>query len=106
MKLLFDQNLSPKLVLDFDGYFEEVRHVSDLNLDRVEDIKVLEYAKSNNFAIVTKDSDFSDIVSILGFHLKLFGSEWAIVRLRTSLFYLKRISTRSEHLAMMKSMAY
>lgn len=71
MKLLFDQNLSPKLVLHFDGHFEEVRHVSDLNLDKVKDIEVLQYAKSNNFTIVTKGSDFGDFVSILGFPPKI-----------------------------------
>ena len=32
---------------------------------------MLQYPKSNNFTIVTKDSDFGDFVSILGFPPKI-----------------------------------
>ena len=71
MKLLFDQNLSPKLTLNFDEYFEDVKHVQDLGLDRAEDDEILQYARSNSFTIVTKDSDFGDLISIFGFPPKI-----------------------------------
>jgi predicted nuclease of predicted toxin-antitoxin system len=71
MKLLFDQNLSPQLVDDFKGDFDEIVHIKDLGLDRAEDSKVWEYAKSNNYTIVSKDSDFNNMVSLFGFPPKV-----------------------------------
>ncbi len=59
MKLLFDQNLSPKLADCFQVDFDNVVHLCDLGFEAAEDIFVWKYAKSNNFTIVTKDSDFN-----------------------------------------------
>jgi predicted nuclease of predicted toxin-antitoxin system len=67
MKLLFDQNLSPKLTT----YFDDAVHVRNLGLDESDDLFVWEYAKSNSFTIVTKDSDFNNIVSLFGFPPKV-----------------------------------
>jgi predicted nuclease of predicted toxin-antitoxin system len=71
MKLLFDQNLSPLLADNFKGNFDESVHIRDLGLDRAEDAKVWEYAKSNNYTIVSKDSDFNNMVSLFGFPPKV-----------------------------------
>jgi predicted nuclease of predicted toxin-antitoxin system len=57
MKLLFDQNLSPKLADCFRDSFKDTMHLYDLGLDAAEDLIVWKYARSNNFTIVTKDSD-------------------------------------------------
>ncbi len=67
MKLLFDQNLSYRLVAKVSGAFPESLHVAALNLDRATDQEVWEYAKVNNFIIVTKDSDFNDLSTYYGF---------------------------------------
>jgi predicted nuclease of predicted toxin-antitoxin system len=58
MKLLFDENLSPKLphILSLD--FPESIHVRDCGLKGFPDEDVWEYARNNGFAIVSKDSDF------------------------------------------------
>lgn len=37
-----------------------------LHLDESSDLKVWQYAKKNNFTIVTKDSDFNDLVLYKG----------------------------------------
>lgn len=71
MKLLFDQNLSPLLADNFKANFDETVHIQDLRLDSAEDSKVWEYAKSNNYTIVSKDSDFNNMVSLFGFPPKV-----------------------------------
>lgn len=59
MKLLFDQNLSYKLVRSFSDEFPGSAHVRDLGLASAVDIEVWEYAKQFDFTIVSKDTDFS-----------------------------------------------
>ena len=59
MKLLFDQNLSYKLVRSFSDEFPGSAHVRDLGLASAADIDVWEYAKQFGFTIVSKDTDFS-----------------------------------------------
>lgn len=57
MKLLFDQNLSPKLVNGLADLFPGSRHVQSETLDCADDDQVWDHAKRNSFAIVTKDED-------------------------------------------------
>ncbi|MBZ5492992.1 MAG: DUF5615 family PIN-like protein [Acidobacteriia bacterium] len=59
MKLLFDQNLSYKLVRSLSDEFPGSAHVRDLGLASAIDIEVWEYAKQFGFTIVSKDTDFS-----------------------------------------------
>lgn len=58
MKLLFDENLSPRLVGDLADLFPESRHVRDAGLASAQDTAVWRYATENGFTIVSKDSDF------------------------------------------------
>ena len=58
MKLLFDQNLSHKLVRALAHEFPESRHVRDIGFESAEDLAVWEYAKKFGFIIVSKDTDF------------------------------------------------
>lgn len=71
MKLLFDQNLSPKLASHFRTNCDESRHLIDVSLDFARDMFVWEYAKTNGFTIVTKDTDFNNMVSLFGFPPKV-----------------------------------
>ncbi len=66
MKLLFDQNLSPRLVVALADLFPGSAHVQSLGLDRSSDMPVWEYARDGDFAIVTKDVDFSDRSTLFG----------------------------------------
>ncbi len=66
MKLLFDQNLSPKLVARLADLFPDSRHVGSVELDRASDAEVWEHARRNGFAIVSKDEDFSDLSVVRG----------------------------------------
>lgn len=58
MKLLFDQNLSSRLVRDLADAYPGSIHVRTAGLDRSEDAAIWEYAKLNELTIVTKDDDF------------------------------------------------
>ena len=59
MKLLLDNNLSHKLCLPLKQYFE-VNHVRDLLFAETDDIDIWNYARENNFHILTKDNDFEE----------------------------------------------
>ena len=64
MKLLFDQNLSPSLVISLADLFPDSEHVSRIGLSEADDFRIWSHAKQNRLAIVTKDSDFSDFSQI------------------------------------------
>ncbi|QEP43585.1 hypothetical protein D5085_10910 [Ectothiorhodospiraceae bacterium BW-2] len=71
MKLLFDNNLSPKLLNYLGDIFPDANHVMFENLDDKDDEMVWEYAKAHNYTIVSKDSDFKDIRLLKGFPPKV-----------------------------------
>ncbi|MFB2937834.1 DUF5615 family PIN-like protein [Aerosakkonemataceae cyanobacterium BLCC-F154] len=64
MKLLFDHNLSPRLVNRLADIFPNSNH-------QVPDREVWQYARDSNFIIVTKDADFNEIVILCGFPPKV-----------------------------------
>lgn len=66
MKLLFDQNLSPRLVTETADLFPGSTHVQSLGLDRTFDAELWDFARDNGFTIVTKDVDFSDRSALFG----------------------------------------
>ena len=71
IKLLFDQNLSPKLVKRLFDLFPNSDHLDLLGLGTAEDSLVWRYAKDNNFVVVTKDADFADLSVLRGFPPKV-----------------------------------
>lgn len=71
MKLLFDHNLPPSLVVRLADLFPQSQHVYSLGLDRASDLEIREYARQNGFSIVTKDVDFSDLCVLRGFPPKI-----------------------------------
>lgn len=60
MKLLFDENLSPRLIEQLSDLYPGSAHVHQCGLGSTDDAAIWEYAKSNGFAIVSKDSDFEE----------------------------------------------
>jgi predicted nuclease of predicted toxin-antitoxin system len=71
VKLLFDQNLSPRLAEELSPLFPGCKHVRELGLERAEDEAVWDFARQNGFAIVSKDSDFHQRSFLLGFPPKV-----------------------------------
>ncbi|MDQ1557643.1 MAG: hypothetical protein QOD32_703 [Pyrinomonadaceae bacterium] len=58
MKLLFDQNLSPRLPRLLADIYADSVHDREVGLRDASDNIIWDYAKSHGFAIVSKDSDF------------------------------------------------
>ena len=66
MKLLFDQNLSPQLPGLLSDLYPDSVHVRDVGLRDATDTAIWNYAKQNEFVIVSKDSDFQQRSLLLG----------------------------------------
>ena len=66
MRLLFDQNISYRIVSKLSDYYPDCRQVRELGLMDAEDIDIWDYARKNNYVIVTFDADFYDISFING----------------------------------------
>ena len=60
MKLLFDENLSYRLVSMLGDEYPGSRHVRDVDLRATDDERIWEYARSAQFVIVSKDTDFRE----------------------------------------------
>jgi predicted nuclease of predicted toxin-antitoxin system len=58
VKLLLDENLSDRIVPKIVDLYPGSTHVKTLALIQSEDALIWEYAKANDFVIVSKDSDF------------------------------------------------
>ncbi len=71
MKLLFDQNISYRIVKQLKDLFPEAEHLKKLDLINADDKKIWEFAKKNNYTIVTKDADFYEISMIYGYPPKI-----------------------------------
>ena len=58
MKLLFDANLSYHLIERLNDIFPNSIHVRQVHLHRENDSVIWQFARDQNYMIVTKDSDF------------------------------------------------
>ena len=65
-KLLFDNNISHRVIPRIADIFPNANHVMLESLDESSDEKVWWFARSNGYTIVTKDSDFNDLVIYKG----------------------------------------
>lgn len=75
MKLLFDQNLSRKLVTRLADIFPNSSHVQFHELAEDTDTEIWEFAKAHDFCIVTQDADFAE-------RSHLYGSPPKVIWLR------------------------
>ena len=66
MKLLFDENLSYRLVKALEDVYSGSIHPRDCGLRGASDDEIWRYARENGFVIVSKDSDFSERSALLG----------------------------------------
>ncbi|MBN2090235.1 DUF5615 family PIN-like protein [candidate division KSB1 bacterium] len=71
MKILLDQNLSPRLVSRLLDLYPDSVHVSNLGLASALDKEIWDYARHHNFIIVTKDVDFNEMGLLYGFPPKI-----------------------------------
>jgi len=71
LKLLFDQNISPRIIKFLTTLYPEAKHVRQIKLEDASDQKIYEYAKRNLYTIVTFDSDFVDLNIVRGIPPKI-----------------------------------
>lgn len=71
MKLLLDNNLSPKLVAQLAHLYSDSSHVVTLGLDTASDLTVWRRARQAGYCLVTKDSDFNELLASQGFPPKV-----------------------------------
>ena len=66
MKLLFDQNLSPRLCERLADLGATFVHVRDVGLEAADDVRICAHAAKQDFMIVTKDADFNNRAFLSG----------------------------------------
>ena len=66
MRLLFDENLSRKLVVRLADLYPGSAHVVDADLLESPDRDIWEFAKAREFVIVSTDSDFYALATTIG----------------------------------------
>jgi len=71
MRFLFDQNISHRILDILPDLFKESTSVKKEGLINVPDKTIWEFARRENFTIVTRDSDFNDLTALNGFPPKI-----------------------------------
>ncbi len=66
VKLLFDENLSPRLVALLSPLYPNSSHVDLVGFHGKTDREVWDYARQNGYALVSKDNDFRQLSFVLG----------------------------------------
>ena len=66
MKLLFDQNISFRLIRKISDTFPEAKQIKELGLENLTDRQIWDFAMKNKYAIVTFDADFFDLSNLFG----------------------------------------
>ncbi|MEX2568855.1 MAG: DUF5615 family PIN-like protein [Cyclobacteriaceae bacterium] len=66
MNLLFDQNISPRILKILPKQFSNCQQVRFVGLEDASDFEIFQFAKKNDFAVVTFDSDFVDLNTMYG----------------------------------------
>jgi predicted nuclease of predicted toxin-antitoxin system len=66
MKLLFDENLSPKLLVQIADLFPDSENALLNGLAKQGDAAIWEYARTHRFMIVTTDRDFRALLDRWG----------------------------------------
>jgi predicted nuclease of predicted toxin-antitoxin system len=60
MRLLFDENISPRLVEALAAEFPQSAHVERVGLQGADDRSIWSHARAEGLTIVSKDTDFRD----------------------------------------------
>jgi predicted nuclease of predicted toxin-antitoxin system len=66
MRLLFDENLSPRLVGLLASAYPGSQHVDSIGLRGQPDRAIRDYAREHSLIIVSKDNDFRQLSFLLG----------------------------------------
>lgn len=75
MRLLLDENLSPRLIPNLLSLFAGLTHVRDVGLKQADDQIIWEWARANAHTIISADSDFVALIQRLDPPPKLINIE-------------------------------
>jgi predicted nuclease of predicted toxin-antitoxin system len=78
-KLLLDENISQRVIARISMMYSGSAHVKDFGLEQTDDDIIWNFAKTNDYIIVSKDSDFHQKSLLWGPPPK-FICEWAIAQ--------------------------
>ncbi len=103
MKLLFDANVSHKLVRALASEYPASAHVRNVGLRGAEDYEIWDHARTHGFAIVSKDTDFRERSYIEGAPPKIIwldvgnaGTVAIVTLLRSELERIERFGSVEE----------
>lgn len=72
MKLLLDANISWRIIKNIENDFPNCLHAKDISVNQpAKDIEIRNYAKLNDFTILTHDDDFEKLVLQYGIPPKI-----------------------------------
>lgn len=71
MRLIFDQNISHRILKELPIRFSYSTSVKSEGLINANDKEIWEFAQKSNLTIVTQDSDFNDLNAVYGYPPKI-----------------------------------
>jgi predicted nuclease of predicted toxin-antitoxin system len=93
MKILFDQNISLRIVNKIKDVFPECSQVRLVGLENASDLEIWTFAKQNGYGIMTFDADFYDLATLKGHPPKVI---WLRIGNTTTSNLEKVLRTHSE----------
>lgn len=94
MKLLLDENLSPRLVNRLDLLFPGLKHVREVGLKQADDQQIWDWALAYEFSIITTDADFVALAQRHGWPPKVVHLKQCDFPLRVIEDWLRRSAVR------------
>ncbi len=71
VKVLIDQNISFRLKIKLSALFEYVEHIKSIGFTDKDDLEIWNFARKENYFIITQDADFNDINELKGWPPKI-----------------------------------
>lgn len=81
MKILFDQNISFRIIGKIKHLYPEAKQIRELGLENSSDMEIWNFANKNQYTIITFDSDFLIFRILKDILQKSFGLKQEIVPL-------------------------
>lgn len=66
MRVLFDQNISHRVVDRIKQWMPQAKHIKEMALQGASDRQIWNFAKTQEYHIITFDADFYDMVTLYG----------------------------------------
>lgn len=95
MRLIFDQNISHRILKELPPRFSGSTTIKKENLINANDKEIWGFAKNFNYTIVTQDSDFNDLNSVYGYPPKIV---WLRLGNLSTVQIVKILSTKEEQI--------